>query len=288
MRGKITTPAGEAAANVKIKVIHEPSGTVTEYITNDTGAFLAKGLRVGGPYTVIIDSDEYKGSTRESIFLNLGQTNRLNEQLEPLNMERIEVSGIRYTQQAGGANSVFGSDIIDNTPSFNRDIKDIVRINPLASVNGNGELTIAGNNPRTNSLSVDGTSQNDDFGLNFGGYPSQQPPVSLDAIEQISVDFAPFSASKGNFGGGSINAVTKSGTNEFKFSGYYETSTPDMAGDVLDIDVSSATGDSTEKTYTEKEVAPIQTEERYGFNVGGPIIKDKLFFFADYTSWPVS
>jgi hypothetical protein len=152
-------------------------------------------------------------------------------------------------------------------PSFNRDLKDIVRVNPLASVNGNGELTIAGNNPRTNSLSVDGISQNDDFGLNYGGYPTQQPPVALDAIEQVSVDFAPFSASKGNFGGGSINAVTKSGTNEFKFSGYYETSTPSMIGDVLDIDEQRATGDSTERTLEEKEVAPIQTEQRYGFSV---------------------
>jgi hypothetical protein len=285
MRGKITTPAGEAAANVKIKVIHEPSGTVTEYTTNDAGAFLAKGLRVGGPYTVIIDSDEYKDSTRESIFLSLGKTSRLNEQLEELNIERIEVSGFKYTQQSGGANSIFGSDIIDNMPSFNRDLKDIVRVNPLASVNGNGELTIAGNNPRSNSLSVDGISQNDDFGLNYGGYPTQQPPVSLDAIEQVSVDFAPFSASKGNFGGGSINAVTKSGTNEFKFKGYYETSTPSMAGDVLDIDEQRASGDSTERTLEEKEVAPIQTEERYGFSVGGPIIKDKLFFFANYSSW---
>lgn len=282
MRGKITTPAGEAASNVKIKLIHEPSGTVTEYTTNDAGAFLAKGLRVGGPYTVIIDSDEYKDVTKERIYLSLGQTSRISEQLEPLSMETIQVTGVRYTQQSGGASSAFGADIIENAPSFNRDIKDIARINPLATVTGSGELTIAGNNPRTNALTVDGISQNDDFGLNFSGYPSQQPPVSLDAVEQVTVDFAPFSASKGNFGGGTINAVTKSGTNEFKFSGYYETSTPDMAGDVDRL--VEIQGDE-ERTYESEKVDPIQSESRYGFNVGGPIIKDKLFFFANYTSW---
>ncbi|MGB0988569.1 MAG: TonB-dependent receptor, partial [Pseudoalteromonas spongiae] len=282
VRGKITTPAGEAAANVKIKLIHEPSGTVTEYTTNDAGAFLAKGLRVGGPYTVIIDSDKYKDITKDRIYLSLGQTSRISEQLEPLTMETIQVTGVSYTQQAGGANSAFGAEIIENAPSFNRDIKDIARINPLATVTGSGELTIAGNNPRTNALTVDGISQNDDFGLNFSGYPSQQPPVSLDAIEQVTVDFAPFSASKGNFGGGTINAVTKSGTNEFKFSGYYETSTPDMAGDV---DRLVEIKGQDERTYETEKVDPIQTEARYGFSVGGPIIKDKLFFFANYTSW---
>lgn len=140
------------------------------------------------------------------------------------------MSGYKIIQQSVGSSSTFGEDTISNMPSFNRDIKDIARLNPLASINGNGELTFAGSNPRTNGLTVDGIGQNDDFGLNPKGYPTSQPPVSLDAIEQVSVDVSPFSASKGNFGGGTINAVTKSGTNEFKFSGFYETSTPDMAG----------------------------------------------------------
>ena len=282
IRGKITTPEGVAAANVKIKLLHVQSGTVTEYMTNDAGAFIAKGLRVGGPYTVVIDSDEFKDVTKEGIFLSLGKTSRINEQLEPMTMETIQVTGANYTQQSGGASSAFGADLIENAPSFNRDIKDIARINPLASVSGSGELTIAGNNPRTNALTVDGISQNDDFGLNFSGYPSQQPPVSLDAVEQITVDFAPFSAAKGNFGGGTINAVTKSGTNEFKFAGYYETSTPDLAGDV-DRLVEIRGGDR--RTYEVEKVEPIETEQRFGFSVGGPIIEDKLFFFANYTSW---
>ncbi|MCQ8878642.1 TonB-dependent receptor [Pseudoalteromonas shioyasakiensis] len=290
MRGKITTPSGSAAANVKIKVIHQPTGTISELTTNESGTFIANGLRVGGPYTVVVDSDTYNDTTLDNIYLELGDTYRLSSQLAPLNMEKIEVSGFKIVQQSGGSSSVFGEDTISNMPSFNRDIKDIARLNPLASINGSGELTFAGNNPRTNSLTVDGIGQNDDFGLNYGGYPTAQPPVALDAIEQISVDVSPFSASKGNFGGGTINAVTKSGTNEFKFSGFYEISTPDMAGDVDSISQIYADGrpvldEDGHRTYSVSQVEPIQSEERFGFNVGGPLIEDKLFYFVNYNSW---
>ena len=290
MRGKITTPSGEAAVNVKIKVIHQPTGTISELTTNDSGTFIANGLRVGGPYTVLIDSDKHSDSMVENIYLELGDTYRLQEQLNSLSMEKIEVSGYKIVQQSGGSSSVFGEDTINNMPSFNKDIKDVARLNPLANINGSGELTFAGNNPRTNSLTVDGIGQNDDFGLNYGGYPTAQPPVALDAIEQISVDVSPFSASKGNFGGGTINAVTKSGTNKFKFSGFYETSTPDMAGDVDNISEVYADGrpvldEDGHKTFEINKVEPIQTEERFGFNVGGPLIKDTLFYFVNYNSW---
>lgn len=290
MRGKITTPSGASAANVKIKVVHQPTGTISELTTNESGTFIANGLRVGGPYTVIIDSDTFNDTTVENIFLNLGETYRLTSQLAPLNIEKIEVSGYKIVQQSGGSSSTFGEDTINNMPSFNRDIKDIARLNPLASINGNGELTFAGSNPRTNGLTVDGIGQNDDFGLSYGGYPTSQPPVALDAIEQISVDVSPFSASKGNFGGGTINAVTKSGTNELKFSGFYETSTPDIAGDVDSIsqvfaDNRPVLDDDGHRTYIVEQVEPNQTEKRYGFNVGGPLIDDTLFYFVNYNKW---
>ncbi len=290
MRGKILNPDGNAAANVKIIVLHEPSGTTRQLITNESGSFIAKGLRVGGPYSVTIDSDTYSDATLDNIFLNLGDTFRVNTQLQNVDIERIEVTGTSFLQTAGGSNSVMSANTIKNAPSFNRDIKDVARLNPLASISGNGELVFAGGNPRSNSLTVDGISQNDDFGLNFGGYPTQQPPVALDAIQQISVDVSPFSAQKGNFGGGTINAVTKSGTNEFKFSGFAETSTPDMAGDVQIIDAMTEDGDyilddTGHKTYETSEVAPIATVERFGFNIGGAIIEDKLFYFVNYSNW---
>ncbi|PAX99538.1 hypothetical protein CKO50_20205 [Pseudoalteromonas sp. HM-SA03] len=305
MRGKITTPTGEAAANVKVTVIHEPTGTISTFVTNESGAFIAKGLRVGGPYRVVLDSDKYSDAQLDNIYLELGDTHRINNQLQPLQqIEKIEVTGYKLVQQAGGSSSVFGADTIENAPSFNNDIKDIARLNPLASINGNGELTIAGNNPRTNGLTVDGIGQNDDFGLNFGGYPTAQPPVALDAIEQISVDTSPFSAKKGNFGGGTINAVTKSGSNEYTFTGFYETSTPSLAGKLDNIseakykeDVKDADGkvihragsnildQDGHKTFEVASTDPIVTEKRLGFSTGGAIIKDKLFYFVNYNSW---
>ncbi|ESP93359.1 TonB-dependent receptor [Pseudoalteromonas luteoviolacea] len=305
MRGKITTPNGDAAANVKVTVIHEPTGTVSTFTTNEAGAFIAKGLRVGGPYRVVLDSDKYLDAELDNIFLQLGDTHRISNQLKPLQtIEKIEVSGYKLVQQAGGSSSVFGEDAINNVPSFNNDIKDVARLNPMASINGNGELTIAGNNPRTNSLTVDGIGQNDDFGLNFGGYPTSQPPVALDAVEQISVDTSPFSAKKGNFGGGTINAVTKSGSNEYTFTGFYETSTPSLTGKLDNIseakykeDVKDANGDTIHragssildenghKTFEISSTDPIETESRMGFSTGGAIVKDELFYFVNYNSW---
>lgn len=290
LRGLITNPQGEAAGNVKISVIHEPTGTVNNYTTNEAGAFIAKGLRVGGPYRIIIDSDTYTDTEIENVYLELGETRRVESQLKPIDVERIEVSGYRIVQQAGGSSSVFGEDAIANTPSFNNDIKDIARLNPLASINGAGELTIAGNNPRTNSLTVDGIGQNDDFGLNYGGYPTEQPPVALDAIEQISVDVSPFSAKKGNFGGGVINAVTKSGSNDFEFTGFYEYSSPDLAGDIPTISQVYADGrpvldEDGHRTFETTNVDPIQTENRFGFSAGGAILEDELFYFINYNSW---
>jgi len=300
IRGKILGPQGGDAAGVKVTVVHQPSGTSTNYVTNETGSFVAKGLRVGGPYTIVIDSEQHQDTSLDNIFLTLGVPYRVKEQLEEATMETIQVTASAFTQTSGGANSVFGADAIKNTPSFNNDIKDIARINPMVTINGGGEMTIAGNNPRTNSLTVDGLGQNDDFGLEYKGYPSQQPPISLNAIEQISVDFSPFSAKKGNFGGGSINAVTKSGTNEFKFSGFYEFSNPDMAGDLERYDqrrkqdpddedkqivdlTSPETG--SQRQYDIVESKPVETQSRVGFNVGGALIEDELFYFVDFTSW---
>ena len=234
IRGKITGPAGQVAANVKITVKHQPSGTVTEYVTNDAGVFVAKGLRVGGPYQITVDSDQHRDTQMNGIYLQLGDTYRANAQLEAQNVETISVSAARI-QQTDGASSVWGEDFINSMPSLNRDIKDLARINPMASVRGNGELTIAGGNPRTNSITVDGIGQNDDFGLNYGGYPTQQPSISMDAIAQISVDVAPFSVPvKSGFAGGNINAVTKSGTNEFKgICSSTSSPTQSLAGDII-------------------------------------------------------
>ncbi|QUN05415.1 carboxypeptidase regulatory-like domain-containing protein [Shewanella yunxiaonensis] len=278
MRGVITGPDGKPAPNTKITLIHQPSGTVTEVTTNETGTFSASGLRVGGPYEVIVDSDVYQDAVKEDIYLQLGQTYRFNEQLtaNQQNVERITVTGnqVAYTSNAG-SNSTFGADAINNAPSFNRDLKDIIRQNPLATSLGGDDnpLSVAGQNPRFNSISVDGVGINDDFGLNSNGYPTQRSPISVDAIDQLSIETNPFDAKYNGFTGAHVNAVTKSGTNEFHGGLFYEKTNSSWAG-------------KAKNPYTNKEVKVEGIDsDSYGFNVGGPLIKDKLFFFVNYENY---
>ena len=222
VRGVITTPQGQPAADTKVIITHLPSGTKKTVTTNSLGSFQAKGLRVGGPYKVTIDSEQFQDQEFNDIFLNLGEVERLNTQLQPDQVETIVVTGRAIGYDATGSRSSFGLEDINRAPSFDRDLKDIVRNNPLAVLDADGNLSIGGQNTRFNSITVDGIGQNDDFGLNAGGYPTQRSPISLDAIAQVSIDNSPFSSRVGGFSGGLVNAVTKSGTNEFHGSVFYE------------------------------------------------------------------
>ena len=166
------------------------------------------------------------------------------------------------------AASRFGAQEVRELPSISRDIKDVVRVDPKAWVDptNSDALEVAGVNNRYNTITVDGVRQNDDFGLNNNGYPTQRSPLSVDAIEAVSVLTAPFSVEYSFFRGSTINMVTKSGTNEFTGSAFY------YQGD------DSLLGDETKDT----EVDLVFDEEIYGGTLGGPIIKDNLFFFLSY------
>ncbi|MBC3765381.1 TonB-dependent receptor [Neptunicella marina] len=276
VRGTIVGPNGQPAPGTKIVLIHQPSGTVTEVVTNESGTFSANGLRVGGPYQIVIDSDTFQDQTKNDVFLQLGQTLRLSEQLGNADsMESIVVTGsaLSLTENAGSS-SVFGSDSINNSPSFDRDLKDVLRQNPLATSLGGDDnaFSVAGANPRFNSLNVDGVGLNDDFGLNGNGYPTQRSPISLDAIDQITIDTNPYNAKFGGFSGARINAVTKSGTNEFHGGVFYDKTSDSWAGDY------------DTNTSKNNEVEGVKSDT-WGVHLGGPIIKDKLFFFANYESF---
>ena len=268
IRGNILTPAGSISVNAQVEILHEPSGTKRLTSSNDSGTFSSKGLRVGGPYTIKITGQK-GANVYKDIYLTLGDTFRLNAKLEPAQeIERISVTGTRVFTNDIGSNSYFGAEDIINAPSFNRDIKDIVRNNPLAVLSSkDGELSVAGTNPRFNSISVDGISQNDDFGLNANGYPTTRSPISLDAIEQVTIDVTPFNAKDSGFQGAKINAVTKSGTNTLSGSFFYETQNDGMAG----------TPNNGGKE------APLEFDETtFGATLGGALIEDELFFFASY------
>lgn len=275
LRGEIVGPQGNGAADTRVVIEHMPSGSRTEVTTDASGTFIASGLRVGGPYRITLDSDVYQDAQYSEVFLKLGETFRLNAQLEAGNVERISVTGqaINYAQLNNGSSSSFGEEQIESLPTYSRDLKEIVRLNPLATQLGDGDqLVVAGNNPKYNSITVDGINQNDDFGLNNNGYPTQGSPISIDAISQITVDVAPFNAKDTNFTGAKVNAVTKSGTNELEGSVFYQYTSDSFAGD------------AEASIYDENALPPnVDYEEKtIGFGVGGPIIKDKLFFYVNY------
>ncbi|WP_404401669.1 TonB-dependent receptor [Idiomarina seosinensis] len=279
MRGSVVGPQGNPATSTDIIIEHMPSGSTVRVSTDENGNFIANGLRVGGPYRVVLDSDTYRDAVYSDIFIKLGDTYRLQAQLEGETMERLEVTGqaINMASLNTGSSSSFGEENIESMPAFNRDLKSILRQNPLAVSlsDEDSSLTVAGSNPRYNSITVDGIGQNDDFGLNGNGYPTQRSPISLSAIQELSIDVVPFSAKNGGFSGAKINAVTKSGTNEFEGELFYEYASDSLAGD------------PEANRYDEDATAPELdfTEKTWGGALGGPIIKDKLFFFASYETY---
>ena len=279
MRGQILDQQGQVVADTRVIIVHVPSGTTTTAVTNNSGTFTASGLRVGGPYRVILENASFEAKTIDDIFLQLGDAYRLNAELEPQRQdqyERIAVTGraINTTSLQAGSSSTWGSDEIQTMPAFDRDLRDVVRQNPLATDLGdsNRSLSVAGNNPRYNSITVDGIGQNDDFGLNDGGYPTNRSPISIDAIEQVSIQSVPFHARYSGFAGARVNAVTRSGTNDIFGSVFYEYSSDSLAGN------------PPANKYNPNSNRPELDfkEESYGFSLGGPILRDRLFFFVNY------
>lgn len=271
IRGNFTNASGQVISSAKVEILHVPSGTKSITTTNESGAFSSSGLRVGGPYTITISSNE-GSKVYQNVFLSLGEPLRLNAQVESEQVERIAVTGSSIVMASNsGSSSFFGADTIEKSPSFNRDLKDIIRNNPLVNVNGaDGTISVAGTNPRFNSIAIDGIGMNDDFGLNQTGYPTTRSPISLDAIDQLIVDTSPFNAKDSGFQGAKINAVTKSGTNELAGSMFFEKQNDSMAGEF-----NSSNG---------KQSLDFD-EETYGGTLGGAIVEDKLFFFGSYESY---
>ncbi len=272
IKGKITGPQGNGAVGTKIKIIHVPSGTTKTAVANNSGLFTAKGLRVGGPYKIIVDSDTFLDTELENVFLTLGDTYPVNVALEAQReIESIQVTASPIAAFAGSSSQAahFDADDLAKLPAINRDIKDIIRTDSRIFIDesNNDAIVCGGGNPRFNSLTLDGVRLNDNFGLNTSGFPTTRVPFSFDSLDQISVELAPFGARFGSFTACNINAVTKSGGNEVKGGLFYDFTSDSFTGDSIEgVDV--PTGNFTEK--------------RYGAHIGFPLIKDKLFVFASY------
>ncbi|WP_111978420.1 TonB-dependent receptor [Algibacillus agarilyticus] len=273
IKGQISTPAGTPAAGTIIKIVHVPSQSTKTTTVNEAGTFVAKGLRVGGPYKITVDSDKYKDQQIKGVFLSLGKTYPLNVQLgTEAAMEEVVSIGQMLDNVAGGTgpSTTFTLDNLENAPAISRDLKDIVRADPRVYIDegeGDDAIQCGGGNPKFNSLTVDGVRMNDNFGLNANGYPTVRAPFSYDAIDQVTIELAPFDVKYGGFTSCNFNAVTKSGGNEVHGSVFIDYTNDSMTGDKLNGEAVD-TGDFTEK--------------RYGFNVGLPLIEDELFLFASY------
>ena len=278
INGTITSPTGGPAVGTEVTVIHVPSGTTKAALVNSNGTFSLSGLRVGGPYRVVIDSDDFQDTTVDDVFLTLGEGYDVALQLdEASNIEVISVTASQVTAFAlgqMGPSATFTLEDLQKAPSINRNITDVIRMDPRVYVDetrgDSNPVQCVGKSNRFNSLTVDGVKLNDSFGLGSSGYPTVRMPFSYDAIEQVSVEIAPFDVVYTGFTGCNINAVTKSGTNTVKGGVFFDYGSDSFQGDTLEGD---------------KLNAPKDNNKRYGFNVGAPLIKDTLFAFASYEKY---
>lgn len=271
IRGTITQPDGSPASNAIVRIVDTRTGASRTTTTSETGQFSASGLRVGGPYEIHVESSGLASQTITDVTLGLGDTFTFEVALSPETLQTVTVTGtaIRSAQVALGPSTTFSLADLQDAPAINRNINDVLSADPRIYVDEafNDSVQCAGANPRFNALTVDGVLLSDNFGLNSNGYPTERMPFPYDAIEQVSVELAPFDVMYGGFTACNINAVTKSGGNRFTGSAFYDYTDDSLSGDKLE-------GDSIDLGSFD--------EERYGFTFGGPIIKDRLFFFAAY------
>jgi len=269
LTGFVVSADGQPIEGAQVTIVHVPSGTTSSATTGASGQFSATGLRVGGPYRVTARAEGMQDAIVEDLYTQLAQRSSVTLVAQPITqLAGVEVTGASERDVTIGAGSRFGAQDVSQLPSISRDIKDVVRLDPKAWVDPTNQdaLEVAGVNNRYNSVTVDGVRQSDDFGLNNNGYPTQRSPLSVDAIEAVSVLTAPFSVEYSAFRGSTINVVTKSGTNEFSGSAYYYKGDDGLAGD----------------RSKDRNLIFTFEEETYGGTFGGPIIKDKLFFFGSY------
>lgn len=263
--GRVVDAERQGLPGATVSALHIPTGTVYGISSRSDGRFSLPNLRIGGPYTVTVSFVGYETQKAEDIFLALGETRTFDFQIKQSATElgEVVVTGAGFDKDKTGASAAYDNNTIRIMPTITRSASDIYRLTP--SSDGN---SFAGRNDQFNNFSLNGAIFNNPFGLDAatpGGQTDAQP-ISLDAIDQIQVSIAPYDVTQAGFTGASVNAVTKSGTNKFHGTafGFYRT-------DAL-------TGS---KIKGEKVFVPNLTQLQTGFSIGGPIMKDKLFFFAN-------
>ena len=270
IKGLVLDENSQPLPGANVLAIHGPTGTKYGAAANFDGRYNLLNLRVGGPYTITISYLGYKEQSFTEVFLTLGNTLNLDVQMVPdsQQLDAIVVTGNTGTGTFGsdrtGAETSVGRRELTRLPTISRSAADFTRLEPTASGNSFG-----GRNDQFNNFSLDGAIFNNPFGLDAatpGGQTDAQP-VSLDAIEQIQVSTAPYDVTQSGFTGATVNAVTKSGTNEFHGTVYGFTRNEKMTG---------------KKIKGDQVTRPKLEQQQYGVSIGGPVVKNKLFFFANF------
>ena len=274
VRGTVSDNSGSPLPGATVIVRNDASGLTRTTTTNASGEYHVRNLPIGGNYHVTANNEGYGSERVEGLSVNLGKTSEVNFALiasEAIEEIVVTAAELVATQVAVGPNATFSLETLQTAPAINRNITDVLRADARIYVDesrgGINAVQCGGKNSRFNSLTVDGVRMNDSFGLNSNGYPTERMPFSYDAVEQVSVELAPFDVEYGGFSACNINAVTKSGGNRFSGSMFYDYTNDGWRADELE---------------GEKIRTGAYDEDRYGITFGGPIIQDKLFFFVAY------
>jgi hypothetical protein len=255
-----------------VEAVHEPSGTRYKTTTSAEGRFVLTGLRVGGPYTFKASYVGFGVQTQGDVTLALGEPTRFDFALAEANnqLQEVTVTGTRarnlISKEKKGTGTNINRRVLASLPTLNRSITDFTKLTPQA----NG-TSFAGQDNRFINFTIDGSIFNNSFGLaSLPGSQTNSTPISLDAIEEIQVNISPYNLREAGFTGASINAVTRSGTNTLHGSGFYNTRNEKLVGDKAGLD------------GKQDVVTAAFDVKQFGGSIGGPIIKNKVFFFANY------
>lgn len=277
LAGRVTSEQGEALAAAEVVVVHIPSGTTVRATTDAQGRYTARGLRVGGPYTVTVNRPGFEPEVTENVFLQLNEvtTVNVNLALEAAELAAVTVVGTAstvFSSERMGASTQVSREQLDSFASIQRNLQDYARLDPRISQTDKdrGEISVAGQNVRFNRVTVDGVSISDTFGLEPNNLPTLKQPISIDAIDAVQINISNVDVTQKGYTGANINAVTKSGTNEFKGSVYYVWRDDSLSGDRFN---------RTDNSYFDP---PPSEDKTIGVTLGGPIIEDRLFFFLSY------
>lgn len=272
--GRVADPQGQPVNQAAVQVTHRGTGFTTATRTRENGHYLVQGLEVGGPYTVVVRAIGFQPFTRDGVNVKLSEATRMDAQLVPQAVEltAITVTGALtadFAPTRQGVGTQISDTLVQRIPTFSRDFIDQLKLIPQVVYGASGAASGGGAYNRYNTITIDGANQSERFNLgSTGGVPGGSAGgkiVSLDAVKEFRVVFTPSDVRQGNFAGMLVNAVTKSGTNQFHGGALY---TYRSSNDVFGVDL-----------VAERLRTPRFDVKQYGFNVGGPIIRDRLHFF---------